>query len=70
MLSERAVIIDPTTNKPVRISIQYDNGATDSVCSENITVYGKLTDNVKNLHIGGFTDDFSTVHKNDNLYSF
>ena len=70
MLSERAVIIDPTTNKPVRISIQYDSGATDSVCSENITVHGKLTDNVKNLHIGGFTDDFSTVHKNVNLYSF
>ena len=70
MLSERAVIIDPKTDKPIRITIQYDSGATDSVCSENITVHGKLTDNVKNLHIGGFTEDFSKVHQNVNLYSF
>ena len=69
MLHEFVPIIDKISKKPVRISITYDMGATDSLCNDKIVLHGK-SKHLGKLNIGGFSNECNMQMKKAKQVSF
>ena len=69
MLHEQAVLIDEISGHPVRVSVTYDMGATDSLCNESIGNLGKQK-SLGKLKIAGFSNNCDVLMQNAKQISF